>query len=132
MMAAKKKRFTQVCFLRLENVEAGSAIRSNFAYILFKAFAEINGGEFKETKNAYSAMIDTSKIKGEDPVMTDKECISRIDYAGYYSKAQLDEKAEKLVKLCEEKRCTLGPATIARCSNKLAMETELFTWEWEL
>ena len=132
MMAAKKNKYTQACFLKLENVEAGSGIRMNYMYILFKAMATLNNGEFKNSKNGMSVMIKALNDTHEDAIKTDKECVSRVDYAGYYGEDTLNEKAEKLVKLCKEYDCILGPATIIRCANKLGMESEVFVWDWEL
>lgn len=132
MMASKKNRYTQACFLKLENVEAGSGIRANFMYILFRAMAILNKGEFKNSKNALSVMIKSLDDTHEDAVKTDSECVSRVDYAGYYGEDRLNEKADRLVALCKEYGCILGPATIQRCANKLGMETEVFIWEWEL
>lgn len=132
MMAAKKNKFTQICFLKLENMEAGSGIRANLAYILFKTLAQMNNGMFNESKNAMSVMIKSIDDTHEDAIRTDNECVACIDYAGYYSKQELDIKVEKLVKLCEEKKCIFGPETVRRCTNKLAMESEVFIWEWEL
>lgn len=131
-MATKKNRYVQACFLKLENVEAGSGIRANHMYILFKAMAILNKGEFKNSKNGMSVMIRAMDDTHEDAVRTDDECVSRIDYADFYGEDKLNEKAEKLAKLCTERGCVLGPATIQRCANKLGMESEVFIWEWEL
>ena len=90
MMAAKKNKFTQICFLKLENMEAGSGIRANLAYILFKTLAQMNNGMFNESKNAMSVMIKSIDDTHEDAIRTDNECVACIDYAGYYSKQELD------------------------------------------
>ena len=131
-MATKKNRYVQACFLKLENVEAGSGIRANHMYILFKAMAILNKGEFKNSKNGMSVMIKALNDTHEDAVKTDKECVSRVGYAGYYGEDTLNEKAARLVNLCKDHDCILGPATIERCANKLGMESEVFIWEWEL
>lgn len=133
MMTEKKIKHTQLVFLKLENLESGSAIRKNLMHILFKAMAEVNGGEFNESKHSMSVMMKGDCTEPyEEALKTDAECISRIDYAGYYSDDALDEKAHKLAQMCKEGGYKLGPTVITRMGNKLGMETELFYWEWTI
>lgn len=132
-MAEKKTKHTQLVFLRLENVESGSGIRGNLMYILFKAIAMVNNGEYRDSKHSISVMMKGDCTETyEEAVKTDKECVSMIDYAGYYSQETLDMKAEKLAELCKENDCKLGPTTVIRVGNKLGMESELFYWEWTI
>lgn len=133
MAAAKKKvKMTQLCFLKLENVESGSALRANLMKILFRAMAETCGGEFKEEKNAITVMSPCDMGTPENTAKAHKECVTRIDYADYYSEQKLIEKSQKLAKLCEEYDCKITPAVIVSEGNRLGMESELFCWEWEL
>lgn len=131
-MMAKKKKFTQVSFLKLENVEWGSGIRANLMTILFKAMAMTCGGQFREAKNALSVMAECDMGTPENTALAHKECVTRIDYADYYSEEKLAQKAQKLVELCEQYGCKITPAVIMSEGNRLGMESELFCWEWEL
>lgn len=128
-----KAKHTQLVFLKLDNLESGSSFRANLMYILFKAMATVNGGEYKESKHSISVMFKGDITESHDEaVKTDSECVSRIDYAEYYSMKVLDEKAERLAKMCIDGGYKLGPATVTRIGNKLGMETELFYWEWSI
>lgn len=132
-MAAKKKtKMIQLCFLKLENMESGSALRANLMKILFMAMAETCGGEFKEEKNAMTVMSACDMGSADEAERAHKECVTRIDYADYYSEQKLIEKSQKLAKLCEEYSCRITPTVILKEGNKLGMESELFCWEWEL
>lgn len=128
----KKKKFTQLSFLKLENVESGSAIRANLMKILFRAMAETCGGQFQESKNAITVMAECDMGSPENTAKAHKECVTRIDYADFYSEERLVEKSQKLAKLCEEYSCKITPGVIMGEGNRLGMESELFCWEWEL
>lgn len=134
MMAKKteKRKMIQLSFLKLENVESGSGLRTNLMKILFRAMAETCGGQFQESKNAMSVMAECDMGTPENTAKAHKECVTRIDYADFYSEQKLIEKAEKLAKLCDEYGCKITPAVIVSEGNRLSMESELFCWEWEL
>ena len=134
MMAAakKKKKMIQLCFLTLENVESGSALRAKSMKILFRAMAETCGGEFKEAKHAITVMAECDMGSAEEAEKAYRECVTRVDYADFYSEQKLIEKSQKLAKLCDEYKCRITPAVILKQGNKLGMESELFCWEWEI
>lgn len=133
MMTEKKIKHTQIVFLKLENLESGSGLRRNLARILFQALADLNNGEFRESGQGMSVMMKGDFTEThEEAVKTDNECVSRIDFAAYYSDAELDEKGHKLAKMCREGGYKLGPTLIIRMGNKLGMDTELFYWEWTI
>lgn len=136
MMATKKttgkRKLTQLSFLKLENVESGSALRANLMKILFRAMAETCRGQFQESKNALSVMAECDMGSPDNTTRAHKECVTRIDYADFYSEEKLIEKSHKLAKLCEEYGCKITPAVILSEGNRLGMESELFCWEWEI
>lgn len=133
MTTEKKIKHTQLTFLKLENLDSGSGLRKNLMRILFQALTELNGGEFRESKQSMSVLMKGDFTEPHDEaVRTDNDCVSRIDFAAYYSDAQLDEKGHKLAEMCKEGGYKLGPTLIIRMGNKLGMDTELFYWEWTI
>lgn len=132
-MTDKKIKHTQLTFLKLANVDLGSGLRKNLMRILFQALAELNDGEYRESKQSMSVLMKGDHTESHDEaVRIDNECVSRIDYTAYYSDEQLDEKGHKLAEMCKENGYRLGPTLVIRMANKLGMDTELFYWEWTI
>ena len=111
------KEFTEIAFHKGDLDKEGATLRMGEMRVLTKAFAELNGGQYSEDGASYAALVPSKNLKASGIREFKDNVMSKVDVVGYFSDAELDKKAKKVIELAKENECSL---TLDYIRNRVA------------
>ena len=113
--------------------QEGAIYRMGEMRSIFKAFADLLGGEYQEDLGSYAVMVSEKNIPKSCDVQAFRDkVLGFVDLCDNFNDEQVKEKAARIVALSKEKDCPIGPEVIRLRVNTLLME-KLYTervWEF--
>lgn len=102
------KEYVEIAFHKGDLDKEGATLRMGEMRVLAKAFAELNKGQYSEDAASYAAFVPVKNVPTGGIKEFKDNVMSKVDVVGYFSDAELDNKAMKVVKLAQENDCGLS------------------------
>ena len=102
------KEYVEIAFHKGDQDKEGATLRMGEMRVLTKAFAVLNKGQYMEDKASYAALVPLKTVPEGGIKEFKEKVMSKVDVVGYFSDAELDRKAAKVVELAVENECGLS------------------------
>ena len=102
------KEYVEIAFHKGDQDKEGATLRMNEMRVLTKAFAELNKGQYSEDTASYAALVPVKNVPAGGNKEFKEKVMNKVDVVGYYSDAELESKAMKIIKLAQENGCGLS------------------------
>lgn len=126
------KEYVEIAFHKGDLDKEGATLRMGEMRVLTKAFAELNKGQYSEDKASYAALVPIKNVPAGGIKEFKEKVMSKVDVVGYFSDAELDNKAMKVVKLAQECECGLSLDYIRNRANHYLMEKFYSERVWKI
>ena len=126
------KEFIELAFHKGNLAEEGATFRMNEMRVLLKAFAVLNKGQYAEDGASYTALVPVKNLpEGGMKDFKDK-VMSRVDVVGYFSDAEIERKAQKVVELAVENDAKLSMEYIQNRVSHYIMDKLYSVRKWQI
>lgn len=126
------KDYIEVAFHKGDLDKEGATLRMGEMRVLTKVFAALNKGQYSEDSASYAAIVPAKNL----PVGGVKEfkdnVLNKVDVVGYFSDAEFEKKAKKMVQLATDGGYVLSLDLIKSRANHYIMEKYFSIREWHI
>jgi hypothetical protein len=126
------KDYIEIAFHKGDLDKEGATLRMGEMRVLTKVFAALNKGQYSEDTASYAAIVPAKNL----PVGGVKEfkdnVLNKVDIVGYFSDAEFEKKAKKMVQLATDGGYVLSLDLIKNRANHYIMEKYFSIREWRI
>lgn len=126
------KEYIELAIHKGDLDKEGAMLRMNEMRVLLKAFAELNKGQYSEDSASYAVLAPLKNLPIGGIKDFREKVMNKVDVVGYYSDAEINGKAMKVVKLAQENECVLSVEYIQNRVAHYIMEKFYSERRWKI
>ena len=126
------KDYIEIAFHKGDLDKEGATLRMGEMRVLAKVFAVLNKGQYSEDEASYAAIVPAKNLPTGGIKEFKDNVLNKVDVVGYFSDAEFDKKAEKMVKLATDGGYVLSVDLIKNRVKHYIMDKYFSVREWRI
>lgn len=126
------KDYIEIAFHKGDLDKEGATLRMGEMRVLTKVFAALNKGQYSEDAASYAAIVPAKNLPAGGIKEFKDNVLNKVDVVGYFSDAEFEKKAEKMIQLATDGGYALSLDLIKNRANHYLMEKYFSVREWRI